>query len=132
MLKKSIIRVKVKSRQKRNKKPEMSEVETKYIDVAINLIKDTDSELFMSPFTNKRCIKKGDMFLSLTPDTGVMNIINGIYHYELTLTKEQESYVVKFFNKTLERRIVQLESEIKSNVTKSLDTILKDIKSKYE
>jgi hypothetical protein len=130
MLKQAIKRARVKVRQKRNKKPEMSDVESKYIDVAINLIKDTDSELFMSPNSNKRCIRKDDMYMTLTPHTGILNIINGIYHYELTLTKDQESYVLRFFNKTLERRISQLETQIKSNVTKSLDDILEDIKSK--
>ena len=128
MFKKLIIRNKIKQRKKQNKKPLMSEIEEKYINIALDLIKDTGSKLFMCPMTNRRFIRKDDIFMTLRGTSGVLNIINGIYHYEITLSIEQEKYLVNFFNKTVHRRVNQIEKDITSKVTSRLDIIRNEIK----
>jgi hypothetical protein len=112
----------------RKKPPKMGDIQKKGYDIAMNLLADVGSDLTIDPKHHKRYIKNKDIFITL--ERGNLNIINGIYHYDIFLSDRMYEHVVSRFNDKLSRKIVKYEAEIKNKITSRLTEILEDIKEK--
>lgn len=112
----------------RKKPPQMGDIQKKGYDIAMNLLNDGVSDLTIDPKHHKRYIKNKDIFITL--ERGNLNIINGIYHYDIFLSDKMYEHVVGRFNDKLSRKIVKYEAEIKNKITSRLTEILEDIKEK--
>ncbi len=112
----------------RKRTPKMAEVQKKAYDIAIKLINDSQSELMVAPITNKKYIKNGDIFVTI--ERGNLNIINGVYHYDVYINDKLYEYISNKINTKLDRRITKFETEIKERVTDRLTEILTDIEKK--
>jgi len=112
----------------RKKPPQMGEIQKKGYDIAMRLLNDSTSDLTIDPKDHKRYIKNNDVFITL--ERGNLNIINGIYHYDIFLTDKMYEHVKGKFNNKLHRKINKYEAEIKSKITSRLTEILDDIKEK--
>ena len=110
----------------RKKPPEMGEVQKKGFAIVSKLLANSDSELIIDPnFNGKRYIKNDDIFVTI--ERGNLNIINGVYFYDIYLSDKMYEHFVSRFNNRINRIIVKYESQIQNRVESSLTNILTDM-----
>lgn len=104
----------------------LTEPQKKAIAICINMINDKKSELLMTTLSDKRYIKNGDYFLVMGND--MIQIVNHVYSYDISISGKYYKSIINLFDKKLDVNRLAMENEILSNVTYSLDNILKNIK----
>ena len=105
--------------------PPPKEEELYCIDICKNLIPSKESNLQYAPISNKRYIKndKKDMFIIIQDRT--IRLINHVYSYNVYIENDKVyGEMLHIFDSELERRRLQLEDEIRSNIKHSLKSIL--------
>jgi hypothetical protein len=106
---------------------ELTVPQKKAIAICINMINDKKSELLMTTLSDKRYIKNGDYFLVMGND--IIQIVNHVYGYDIPISGKYYKSIINLFDKKLDVNRLAMENEILSNVTYSLDNILKNIKN---
>jgi len=106
---------------------ELTAPQKKAIAICINMINDKKSELLMTTLSDKRYIKNGDYFLVMGND--MIQIVNHVYSYDISISGKYYKSIINLFDKKLDVNRLAMENEILSNVTYSLDNILKNIKN---
>ena len=115
--------LKLKERFDPTQKPK--EEELICIDICKKLVPSENSKLTIAPVSNKRYIKNDekDMFIVIYDRT--ISLINHVYSYNVFIESDKlYDEVVKIFDNELDKRRVELEDEIKSNIKHSLKSIL--------
>jgi len=105
--------------------PQTKEEELFCIEICKNLISNQNSKLTIAPVSNKRYIKNDekDMFIVINDRT--ISLINHVYSYNVYIENNKLYYdITQLFDNELEKRRVELEDEIKSNIKHSLKSIL--------
>lgn len=108
-------------------KETISEEEIRAVSIIKNLSLKGESELLFAPISQKIYIKNKDIFIVF--ENGRVNIINGVYYYDINLSITNTSELKGFLNRIIENRRNKMEMNIKSKVLKSLDTIIEQVKS---
>lgn len=110
---------------RKEKDLDLSDVQKKAYDITIKLINDQESNLMYDPIKHRRCIRKGDVFITLSKNK--LSVINGVYYYDISIDDRIQDNIINKFNTKLHRKINATENKIKLNVKSSLDSILEEI-----
>lgn len=122
-----IKKIKIKFNRIFKKELVLDDIQQKAYKIVVRLINDQDSDLLIAPISKKKFIKNKDIFITLNREK--VNIINGVYHYDIYIQDKVYEHLKDKFNKKLESKRIIMENQIKSNVKNSLDTILSNISS---
>jgi hypothetical protein len=105
--------------------PQPKEEEMFCIEICKKLVPNENSKLTIAPVSNKRYIKNDekDMFIVIYDRT--ISLINHVYSYNVFIESDKlYEEVIKLFDNELDKRRIELEDEIRSNIKHSLKSIL--------
>jgi hypothetical protein len=108
--------------------PTPNEEELYCVEICKKLIPNNESKLTNAPLSNKRYIKNDekDMFVVIYGRS--ISLINHIYSYNVFIENDKlYDEVLEMFDNELEKRRLELENEIKSNIKHSLKSILNKV-----
>ena len=115
-------------RDKFNPKPIISDEERYATSIAKNLISLEDSVLYIAPISDKRFIKNDTKNIYVVISIRNILIINHTYSYSVYIESDELYHqLIDWFNQTLEKKRLELEFEIKSNIQHSLKKILENL-----
>jgi predicted DNA-binding helix-hairpin-helix protein len=100
---------------------------TETFSICKRLISKEDSILLISPISGKRYINSADKQLYIIIEPRMATIVNHSYSYNIQLTSNSYSKIVRIFDAEVESRREIMETEIKSNVKHSLSEIYKNL-----
>lgn len=95
------------------------------IKIVERLIRDPESELFISPLNTKMYITNNNTDVILTERT--ITIVDGKFHYDILLYDKIYQRISKKYKKRLESKRLQKEAKINKKIEDILDVIKKDI-----
>jgi hypothetical protein len=101
--------------------------ENQCVQICEKLINDTDTTLLLTPITNKRYIKHEKRGIFIVIHEGSLKITNHVYSYMIFIEGDGYRKIIDDFNREVERRRLQMEREIDSNIKHSLMNILNDL-----
>jgi hypothetical protein len=106
----------------------ISEEEKFCYDICEKLINNPQSKLTIAPLSNKRYIKNDDSSMFIVIADGGIMLINHVYSYNI-YCEYDENYneLIRMFDNEVEKKRLQLEVEIKSNIQHSLKKILESL-----
>ena len=89
------------------------------------LMLDEESILMIAPLSNKKYIKNENenIFVVINPSIKEIMIVNHIYSYTIFCESKNFEKLIHFFDNQLEKRKIDLENEIMSNIKHSLENI---------
>ena len=106
----------------------VSEEEKICYEICKKLILDTSSKLTMAPMSNKRYIKNDGNNMFIVISNGNIMIVNHVYSYNVYCDfDENYEKLLKLFDGELEKKRMELETEINSNIQHSLKKILDNL-----
>jgi len=101
---------------------------TKYeldcLSICKKLIDKPDSQLLMTPLSNKRYIHNPFNSIFITIEGNTVNVINHKYSYTVVINDKSKDEIISHFNEVLENQRLKMEEEITSNIKHSLKNIL--------
>jgi hypothetical protein len=98
------------------------------IDICKKLIQCSPSKLTIAPLSNKRYIKNDDNDMFIVIQDRTISLINHVYSYNVFIENDKlYNEVLTHFDNELEKRRLELEDEIRSNIKHSLKSILEKI-----
>ncbi len=101
------------------------------ISICKKLIAKPETLLLISPISGKRYIRSEDKQLSIIIQNYEVTIVNHSYSYDIKIEPKAYSKISNIFDHEVEKRRMEMENEIRSNVKHSLSNIYKNI-TKYE
>ena len=104
--------------------PEIKEFQTTCFHICRKLINQNDSELILSPISEKRVVKNERLGIYLTIQNQQAFVTNHVYHYSILLDARTWERVVYLFNHEIERRRKSYEVVINGQISHSLNDIL--------
>ena len=104
--------------------PEIKEFQTTCFHICRKLINQNDSELILSPISDKRVVKNERLGIYLTLQSQQAFVTNHVYHYSIILDARTWERVVYLFNHEIERRRKSYEVVINGQISHSLNDIL--------
>lgn len=116
-IKKWIVRIK----RDKSKDLGLNDIQQKAYDIVIRLINDKESELLIDPETGRKGIRKKDVFVKIHSNR--INIINGIYYYDIGIDDIVRENIIDKFNSKLSRKFNAIDNQVTSKVKNSLDNI---------
>ena len=99
--------------------------------IAKKLIKANESILLMAPISGKRFVKVEKMGIYIIIEGHSVKVINHIYSYNVYLREKHWSELTSFYDNEIEKRRMEFEAEITSNIKHSLKNILTEIDEKF-
>lgn len=104
---------------------------TKYeldcLSICKKLIEKPDSQLLMTPLSNKKYIYNSENSIFITIEGNTVNVINHKYSYTVSVQDSTKKEIVDYFNSVLETQRLKMEEEITSNIKHSLKNILQTL-----
>lgn len=91
-----------------------------------NLAMRQEAEILIAPLSNKIYIKDGD--LNIIVERGQMSIINGVYHYDISMNDNISDQVFRYLYRIIDRRRIKMEVEMRAKIERSLDYIYYETK----
>lgn len=88
------------------------------------MIKCQDSELLMSPISQKQYVRNDERHILLILDSYELTVINHVFSYNIRISPKTNKTLSEAFNIELEKRRLDMEISFKENVKHSLKTIL--------
>jgi DNA repair photolyase len=104
--------------------PKVSDSQEKARMIARRLMADTGSELLMAPISGKCYVRNMEKDLHIILERGTVSIINGKYHYDVSIPDSFYDNLSELFRNRIERDRMKMEKEIRSKIEKSLDLII--------
>jgi len=95
--------------------------------ICLKMIKHPETKFMIAPMSNKRYLENKDMDLFITMDDGRIDITNHVYHYSVKLSKRNWERVTYVFDLETEKRRLDYEGIINSQIKNSLHSVLKRI-----
>jgi hypothetical protein len=110
-----------------NRIPKKDPQQTSILLICKKIITNKDSTLLIAPISGKRYIKyeKGNLFIILSKEQ--IEIINHVYSYIIPMNSIILHKIEKIFDNRLEEIRLDMEMEIKNNIQKSLNQLLRDL-----
>ena len=101
---------------------------TKYemdcISICKKLIDKPETQLLMTPLSNKKYIHNPENSIFITIEGNTVNVINHKYSYTVSIQDKSKEEILNYFNEVLENQRLKMEEEITSNIKHSLKNIL--------
>lgn len=105
--------------------------ENEAISLTRKIIKMSDSELSMTPRTNKRFIINKRLDISIILKNHTIHIYDNKNPYPTQLSDKNYLYIINFFDDEVEKRREKLEKDIEQGVKNILISIFKKVQN-YE
>jgi len=107
----------------------MSQNERLALSICRKLILNSESVLMIAPLSHRKYIRNEDerIFIIIETISNKIMIVNHTYSYTISCESKNFSKLVHFFDVQLEKRKMDLEDEITSNIKHSLENINKRI-----
>lgn len=86
-----------------------------------------DSEFMIAPVSNKRYIKNDTLSLFITISNNRVDLTNHVYHYSVKLNGRDWERLLFIFDKETDKRIIEYETTINSQIQNSLSKVLEKI-----
>jgi hypothetical protein len=106
---------------------EVSSYEKTCFHICLKMIKHPSTKFMIAPMSNKRYIENKEMDLFITMDYGTVNLTNHVYHYNVKLSKRDWERVTYVFDLEAEKRRLNYEDTVNSQIKNSLHNVLKRI-----
>jgi hypothetical protein len=107
--------------------PEQKDNEKDASLIFYKLIKNKESELLISPLSNKCFIKNDDGNILIILEAYELTIINHVFGYNIKLSNITYHKLYKAFNVEVENRRIKMEDSFRKNVKHSLQTLISKI-----
>lgn len=91
------------------------------------MINRRDTNLLMTPISNKRYIKNDELGIFIVIDGSLVNVINHKYSYTVQITEKTKNTILDSFNHKIESQRLEMEEEITKNIKHSLRTIAQNL-----
>lgn len=101
--------------------------EREALSLARHMIKHYDTELFMTPITNKRFVINDRLRINIIIKNKSIYIYENSYAYPTILSDKGYEHIINFYDQEIERRREKMELEIEEDIKISLKTILKRV-----
>jgi hypothetical protein len=88
------------------------------------MIKCQESELLMSPISQKQYVRNDEKRILLILDNYELTVINHVFSYNIRISQRTSKSLNEAFNIEIEKRRLEMEVSFKENVKHSLKTIL--------
>jgi hypothetical protein len=88
------------------------------------MIKCQESELLMSPISQKQYVRNDEKRILLILDNYELTVINHVFSYNIRISQRTIKSLNEAFNIEIEKRRLEMEVSFKENVKHSLKTIL--------
>lgn len=95
--------------------------------ICLKSIKHPNTKFMIAPMSNKRYIENKDMDIFITMDYGRVDLTNHVYHYSVKLTQRDWQRVTQIFDNEAEKRRLNYEEKINSQIKNSLHNVLEKI-----
>jgi hypothetical protein len=95
--------------------------------ICLKSIKHPNTKFMIAPMSNKRYIENKDMDIFITMDYGRVDLTNHVYHYSVKLTQRDWQRVTQIFDNEAEKRRLNYEEKINSQIKNSLHSVLEKI-----
>lgn len=105
--------------------------EIEALQICKKLIKTNESILLMAPISGKRFVKNEKMGIYVILEGRGVKVINHIYSYNVILGDKAWNKLLSFYDEEIEKRRMEFEREITSNIKHSLKNILEEIDGKF-
>jgi hypothetical protein len=93
-------------------------------NICLKAIKHKDTKFMIAPMSNKRYIENKTMDLFITMFDNKIDLTNHIYHYNVKLSNRDWERVTYVFDNETEKRRVEYEETINSQIKNSLHNVL--------
>jgi hypothetical protein len=104
-----------------------SKYELDCLSICKKLIDKPDSQLLMTPLSNKKYIHNPENSIFITIEGNTVNVINHKYSYTVVIQDKSKLEITNHFNEVLENQRLKMEDEITSNIKHSLKNILQTL-----
>lgn len=104
-----------------------SKYELDCLSICKKLIDKLDTQLLMTPLSNKRYIHNPANSIFITIEGNTVNVINHKYSYTVVIQDKSKIEITNHFNEVLESQRLKMEEEITSNIKHSLKNILQTL-----
>ena len=104
-----------------------SRYELDCLSICKRLIDKPDSQLLMTPLSNKKYIYNSENSIFITIEGNTVNVINHKYSYTVSVQNSTKEEIINYFNDVLESQRLKMEEEITSNIKHSLKNILQTL-----
>jgi len=103
---------------------EIASYERTCFKICLKLISNPNSEFMIAPMSQKRYIKNEEFEMFITMDFGRVEITNHIFNYNVKLSERDWQRLIYIFDLETEKRRIETEKEVSSQITNSLDKVL--------
>lgn len=100
--------------------------------ICVKLISHKDSDFMIAPMSNKRYIINDNLNLFIILDFGRVEITNHVFHYDVVLSKRDNERIMYLYDIEVEKRRINTEKMVKSNIKNTLDRVYEEIILKIE
>ncbi len=104
-----------------------SKYELDCLSICKKLIDKPDTQLLMTPLSNKKYIHNPINSIFITIEGNTVNVINHKYSYTVVIQDKSKIEITNHFNEVLESQRLKMEEEITSNIKHSLKNILQTL-----
>jgi hypothetical protein len=107
--------------------PAMNRYQQTCFHIARKLLKQSDTELIFAPVSEKKIIINDRLGIYLTLQHQQAFVTNHVYHYEVKFNQRTAKRIHTLFDNKTEKIRLDYESQIKSQISNSLQGILKKV-----
>lgn len=100
--------------------------------ICVKLISDKDSDFMIAPMSQKRFIINEKLNLFILIDYGRVEITNHVFHYDVRLSKRDYERITYLYDTETEKRRMNTEVTIKSNIKNTLEKVYDAISKQTE
>jgi hypothetical protein len=111
---------------------EVEQHEKTAFKICVKLISDKDSDFMIAPMSQKRFIINEKLNLFILIDYGRVEITNHIFHYDVKLSNRDYERITYLYDTETEKRRMNTERTIKSNITNTLEKVYQAISKETE
>jgi hypothetical protein len=95
--------------------------------ICLKIIQHKNTEFMIAPMSDKRYLKNDDMKIFITMTDHRVEITNHVYNYNVKLHDRDWERLTYIFDLEADKRRLNYESEVNSQITNSLDSILDQV-----
>ena len=106
---------------------EPSSYEKTCFQICLKAIKHPETKFMIAPMSNKRYLENKFMDLFITMYDKRVDLTNHIYHYNVSLTNRDWERITYIFDNETEKRRLNYENKINSQIKNSLHNVLERI-----
>jgi hypothetical protein len=113
--------------------PSFQEEEVSYektcFKICLKVISNRDTEFMIAPMSDKRYLKNDTLGIFITMSDHRVEITNHVYNYNVKLNGRDWQRLTYVFDTETDKRRLDYENEVNSQITNSLHTILERVSS---